>query len=133
MNHLEVVVGVATDPHGRLLVAQRPPGKVCAGQWEFPGGKIEPGESGRDALVREFKEELDIRVEEVDYLFDHVNQFHDRRVHLHVYRVRRFEGEPVGREGQALDWCFLDDIAGIDFLPGNLAMLPRLSEWFSGR
>lgn len=128
MNRLTVAVGVVMDDTGKILVAQRPQGKVCAGQWEFPGGKVEPGESVNDALVRELKEELNIEVLGSRHLFDHTNEFSDRVVDLHVWLVNDWQGIPESLEDQAFRWCWLDEIYEIDFLSGNLAMLSKLAK-----
>ena len=90
---IEVVAAVIERPDGAFLLAQRPPGKVYAGYWEFPGGKVEPGEAAHDALARELHEELGIEVEQAypwitrEYVYPHGH------VRLNFFRVRAWRGE----------------------------------------
>lgn len=102
---IEVACGVVLNPAGEALMAQRPAGKIAAGYWEFPGGKIEAGESAHDALVRELDEELGIRVHASTPLIDFIQPYTDRRVRLATAWVRVYTGTPSGREGQALAWA----------------------------
>ena len=99
---LVVAVGIVVDAQGRLLVGERPAEKDYAGQWEFPGGKLEPGESVFDALVREFREELNLQVDSADALFSCEHAYPDRQVELHFWRVTEYQGEAEGLEGQSL-------------------------------
>ncbi|TAG03624.1 MAG: NUDIX domain-containing protein [Betaproteobacteria bacterium] len=104
-----------------VLFAQRPVGKAYAGYWEFPGGKIEVGESVIDALIREIDEELGItictatqwRTERFSYPHAHVE--------LNFCRSRDWSGEPVGREGQAFAWQSPDNIGLTPLLPALLS------------
>ncbi|NBU89463.1 MAG: NUDIX domain-containing protein [Betaproteobacteria bacterium] len=101
---VDVAVGILVDGQGRFLLTSRPPGKVYAGFWEFPGGKLEPGETVEQALRRELQEEIGVtigeapvwRVEEFDY--PHA------RVRLHFCRVRQWSGDLVMHEGQEMSW-----------------------------
>jgi 8-oxo-dGTP diphosphatase len=101
---VEVAAAVLIDAGGRFLLAQRPQGKVYAGYWEFPGGKLEPGESAADAIRRELLEELGISAGEVcpwltrDFEYEHAD------VRLRFFRIYDWRGEPRGREGQAFGW-----------------------------
>lgn len=114
-------------PDGRFLLAQRPRGKVYEGYWEFPGGKIEPGESAQAALARELREELGIEVREAypwlcrHYVYEHAT------VDLHFYRVLRFEGEPHGREDQAFTWQQIDHVDVAPVLPANGPIMAALA------
>src|SRR3954467_9093523 len=93
---IEVVAAVIFNEHGEFLLAQRPPGKAYAGYWEFPGGKLEPGESPAHALARELDEELGITVRTAspwmvqEFVYPHAH------VELNFFRVHAFDGEPVG-------------------------------------
>ena len=87
-----------------MLLAQRPAGKAYAGYWEFPGGKLEPGETPRAALDRELAEELGLAVRRAaPWLVQHFRYPH-AHVELHFFRVFEWDGEPVGHDGQAFAW-----------------------------
>jgi 8-oxo-dGTP diphosphatase len=101
---LRVVAAVLFDAQRRVLIAQRPPGKHMAGFWEFPGGKIGPGESPEQALGRELAEELGIELQDCHSLLQLRHDYADRSVALEVFLVDSYRGEPCGREAQALKW-----------------------------
>src|SRR5262245_59225961 len=101
---VRVVAAVLYDASGRVLIAQRPAGKHMAGRWEFPGGKIDAGETERAALVRELAEELGIVVIAAERLLELSHDYADRRVELCTWRVTRYDGVPHGRDGQTLKW-----------------------------
>jgi 8-oxo-dGTP diphosphatase len=115
-----------------VLIAQRPTGKWQAGRWEFPGGKIEAGESDRDALGRELEEELGVRVLTARLLgvFDH--DYADRRVAISLWLVTEFQGIPQGRDGQALRWVAGPELPDCDLLEADRPMLPPLREALAG-
>jgi 8-oxo-dGTP diphosphatase len=94
------------DPDGRVLLAQRPPGKSMAGLWEFPGGKVEPGEKPEDTLIRELHEELGIVVKEACLapLTFASHSYPDFHLLMPLYVCRRWEGTVTAQEGQALTW-----------------------------
>lgn len=123
---LVVAVGVVADSQGRLLIGERPQGKAYAGQWEFPGGKLEPGETVFEALVREFREELNLQVEAAHALFSCAHAYPDREVELHFWQVTEYQGKAQGVEGQNLRWVHSDDLASVNFLEGNRALLKRV-------
>ncbi len=101
---LRVVAAVLFDGERRVLIAQRPPGKHMAGFWEFPGGKVGPGESAEQALRRELAEELGIELQRCHSLLQLRHHYEDRSVALEVFMVDDYRGEPRGREAQALKW-----------------------------
>lgn len=106
MTILLVAACALTDPDGRVLLAQRPEGKALAGLWEFPGGKIEPGESPEMCLVRELAEELGVDTWEsclapLTFASHRYDEFH---LLMPLYVCRRWSGTAMGREGQALAW-----------------------------
>ncbi len=101
---IHVAAGVLQRADGDVLLAQRPEGKIAAGYWEFPGGKIEPGESARAALARELHEELGITVRAARPLIRFRHDYSDRSVVLDTWLVSAFDGDPVGREAQAFRW-----------------------------
>ncbi|MGB6008678.1 Nudix family hydrolase [Castellaniella sp.] len=102
--YVRVAAGLILDSRGRLLLGQRPEGKAWPGWWEFPGGKIEAGETVEQALVRELDEELGIRATRVYPWVVHVHEYPKSIVELAFCQVTAWEGEPHGRENQALDW-----------------------------
>jgi 8-oxo-dGTP diphosphatase len=103
---LHVMAGVLRDAQGRVLLAQRPPGKHLAGMWEFPGGKLEPGESPELALVRELREELavDIRPQDGTPLIRIPWRYDERGLLLDAWLFTHWRGVPQSLEGQALQW-----------------------------
>lgn len=107
---LAVVAAVLKDVQGRVLINQRPAGKPWAGYWEFPGGKIELGETPRAALERELREELGLTIHEAQSWLQLSHDYPERRVHLDVWRVQRFSGEVQAHEGQALAWVRPDEL-----------------------
>ena len=123
---IPVAVGIARDPMGRLLVGQRPACKDYPGKWEFPGGKLEPGESVYTALVREFREELGLEITRAEPAFVVRHHYPDRSVELNVWRVIDFLGKATGLEDQVVCWVAPRELAGLDFLDGNQTLLERL-------
>ncbi|MFA7495172.1 MAG: Nudix family hydrolase [Acidithiobacillus sp.] len=117
-----VATGIVEDAKGRLLVSLRPEGKPWPGFWEFPGGKVDPGETPPQALLRELWEEVGIEVINpspyriLDYTYP------ERTVRLHFYRIRHWRGEAYGREGQQVRWLYPWEIPALECLPANLQM-----------
>jgi len=114
---IRVACGVLMRATGEVLIAQRPTGKLAAGKWEFPGGKLEAGESAYQALVRELGEELGVQVRAAQWLTNLRQDYADRRVWLDTWRVDRFDGEPQSREGQRLAWIAPSQVVQFDVLP----------------
>lgn len=127
---LAVVAGLLTDACGRVLLAARPAGKAMAGRWEFPGGKVDPGETDPQALVRELHEELGVIAREVDCVHLHTVTFRypgaARAVRIAAYRVHRYAGAPQGREGQALAWHPIVALAEVDILEADRPIVTAL-------
>lgn len=101
---VDVAVGVLRAPDGRVLLAQRKPGKDAAGFWELPGGQVDPGESPVEAAARELLEEVGVRALDLAPWRVYEHDFPTKRVRLHWFHVRRWSGEPNGREGQQVAW-----------------------------
>ena len=120
---VDVAVGVAIRPDGAVLLAQRPRGKPYAGWWEFPGGKVEPGESVADALARELHEELGIDVlQQSPWVVRHFVYPH-ASVRLFFRRVTAWRGEPHGREQQQLAWTMPARVEVAPLLPATVPVL----------
>jgi 8-oxo-dGTP diphosphatase len=101
---IHVVAGVIEDARGRILLARRTEGRDLAGLWEFPGGKVDPGETPEDALVRELREELGIEARVGDAVIAVPQQYPDKRLRLDVRRIAAWSGAVKGLDGQALAW-----------------------------
>lgn len=126
---IEVAAAVIHDNAGRFLLAQRPPGKAYEGYWEFPGGKVEPGESAADAMRRELHEELGIDVD-VDAVCPWLTRDFDYThadVRLRFFRIYRWRGEPHGREGQLFSWQASTALTVVPILPANGPILRALA------
>jgi 8-oxo-dGTP diphosphatase len=124
---VDVVAAVVEHPDGSFLLAQRPPGKVYEGYWEFPGGKVEPGEPITDALNRELREELGIDIELAYPWITRVHTYPHATVRLHFHRVVRWRGEPHPHERQALSWQYNHELTVSPMLPANAPVLKALS------
>ena len=123
---IHVVAGALLDASGRVLVARRPGGAHLAGLWEFPGGKLMPGEPREAGLARELAEELGIRVLSAHPLIRVEHSYPDRDVVLDVWRVESFTGEPHGREGQRIEWRDVHELDPAEFPPADVPVLAAL-------
>ena len=121
-----VAAAVIVAPDGRVLLAQRPPGKAYAGYWEFPGGKVEPGERPCDALARELREELGIVVRRAAPWLVQRYRYAHAHVELHFFRVFEWRGEPVGHDAQAIAWQVPGCFEVQPLLPANAPVLRAL-------
>jgi len=122
-----VVAAALYDPSGRVLIARRPAGKHMAGRWEFPGGKVHPGESERAALERELHEELGIQVGAARPCMRLTHAYADRDVELSLWIIERFSGTPGAVEGQQLKWVALDALAAQDMLEADRPFIAALT------
>ena len=127
MRPVEVAAAVLLRPNGEFLLAQRPSRTVYAGYWEFPGGKIEPGETPDQGLRRELHEELGIDVEQSYPWMMQTFTYPHATVRLHFFRVTTWHGEPHGREGQRLAWQQPGAIEVAPLLPANTPVLRALT------
>ncbi len=109
-----------------MLIAQRPAGKTLAGAWEFPGGKLEPGEGRRQGLARELREEIGIDIHEPRPLLRLRHRYPYGEVLLDVWVVRRYRGEPRGLDGQELRWCSRGELPDADLLPADRPIIGAL-------
>ena len=122
---VRVVAAVIYDDARRVLVTQRPVGKALAGQWEFPGGKTEAGESDAQALRRELREELGVQVSAARPLLELAYEYSERHVELSVWMVEEFSGVPAGLEGQQLQWAQPAALRSLQLLRADLPIV----EW----
>jgi 8-oxo-dGTP diphosphatase len=125
MKHVHVVAGVLRDARGRILLARRTEGRDLAGLWEFPGGKVEPGESPEDALVRELREELGISAAVGASVIRVQMAYPDKQLLLDVREVA-FSGHPRGLEGQALAWVPLHKLPDYPMPPADVPVVEEL-------
>nr|WP_145640731.1 8-oxo-dGTP diphosphatase MutT [Neorhizobium alkalisoli] len=118
------------DADGRILLAQRPEGKSLAGLWEFPGGKVEPGETPEEALVRELEEELGImtKVACLAPLTFASHTYEKFNLLMPLYVCRRFEGVATGREGQAIKWVRPSALRDYPMPPADEPLIPILQD-----
>ena len=123
---VSVVAGALFDADGRVLIAQRPAGKALAGRWEFPGGKLEPGEDPRAGLERELREELGVELQQAHRLLRYRHDYPGRTVDLDFWNVTGWTGTPHGREGQALKWVRPADLPYEDILEADAPMIDAL-------
>jgi 8-oxo-dGTP diphosphatase len=124
---LRVAAAVIERADGQVLLAQRPAGKAYAGYWEFPGGKLEAGETPRDALDRELAEELGITVRHAAPWLVQRYRYPHAHVELHFFRVLDWTGEPVGHDGQEFRWQVPGRFDVAPLLPANTVVLRALS------
>lgn len=119
------------DPDGRVLLAQRPEGKSLAGLWEFPGGKVEPGETPEAALIRELKEELDIDTWRscLAPLTFASHTYADFHLLMPLYACRRWQGMVRATEGQQLAWVAPNRLRDYPMPPADLPLIPILRDW----
>lgn len=123
---VHVAAGILIRPDRAFLLASRPEGKPMAGYWEFPGGKIEAGESALQALERELNEELGITVVKAYPWLTQTFEYTHARVQLHFFHVVEWQGEPVAHEGQQLTWQHVGEIDVSPVLPANAPILKWL-------
>lgn len=128
MKLLLVVACALVDADNRVLIAQRPEGKALAGLWEFPGGKLDPGERPEAALIRELKEELGIDVQEpcLAPLSFASYAYPDFHLLMPLYICRRWEGTVTSHEGQALKWVRPGKLRDYPMLPADEPLIPAL-------
>ncbi len=123
----EVAVAVFIKPDGRFLLSSRPEGKPYPGYWEFPGGKIEPGESVLQAMKRELMEELNVTITKATPWFTFMMVYTHATVRLHCWRVSAWHGEMRGMEGQQFMWQRLDALTVAPVLPGCVPIFKALA------
>ncbi|OQM75456.1 NTP pyrophosphohydrolase [Pseudaminobacter manganicus] len=127
---LLVVACALVDRDGRVLISQRPEGKQLAGLWEFPGGKVEPGETPEECLVRELREEIGVetRAACLAPLTFASHDYDDFHLLMPLYVCRRFEGIAHPREGQTLKWVRPRDMRAYPMPPADAPLIPILMD-----
>jgi 8-oxo-dGTP diphosphatase len=125
---LSVVAAALYDRDGRVLIAERPPGKHMAGHWEFPGGKVNPGESEAAALARELREELGVEVIASRPFMRLRHAYADREVELSMWIVDEFRGEVQSLDGQRLKWVQPARLGEEDILEADRPFVEALQE-----
>lgn len=120
---LEVVAAVIRDSNGKVLIAKRPVDKHQGGKWEFPGGKVEKGESRRSALVRELHEEIGIDIGHSARLISVYYEYDDKAIYLDVYEVLQWEGDAIGKEGQPIRWVSPYELHDFEFPEANSSIV----------
>jgi 8-oxo-dGTP diphosphatase len=123
-----VVAAALFNRAGQVLIAQRPVGKALAGRWEFPGGKVDAGESERGALARELREELGIEVLSARPCMRLTHAYEDREVELSLWMVEGFSGEPRPLDAQALKWVSPAALAAEDMLEADQPFIEALRQ-----
>ena len=131
MKLLLVVAVALIDTEGRVLLAQRPQGKSLAGLWEFPGGKVEQGETPEAALIRELTEELGIETKSscLAPLTFASHSYDDFHLLMPLFACRRWTGIPTPREGQNLAWVRARDLRDYPMPPADIPLIPILRDW----
>lgn len=122
------VVGGALIEDGRLLVARRGPGRAHAGLWELPGGKVEPGEQDKEALVREWIEELDLQVLPEEHLITITLDEVPTPLTFVVFRCSRVKGEPVAREHSEIKWLKPNELQSLEWAPADRPLVNCLAD-----
>ncbi len=118
-----IAVGVLINQNNQFLIAQRSAGKHLGGKWEFPGGKVEDGETSQQALKREMQEELGIEICSALLFTKVTHKYTEKKVMLDFYKVNKWQGEPKGMEGQPLLWVAGEELKNYDFPDANLAVI----------
>ena len=126
LKHLTIAVGIIRNPQHEIFITQRNAASHMAGFWEFPGGKVEAGETPEQALKRELGEETGIVPLAVQPLKIVEHTFDDRRVTLHFFLVEAWQGEPYGREGQPMRWVSQHALREEEFPPANAGIIALL-------
>ena len=126
MKRVHVAVGVILNASNQVLLAKRPHNLHQGGKWEFPGGKVEQGESTSQALIRELKEEVNLIVSDTRPLMTISYDYPDKQVLLDIHTVTAFTGDPHGLEGQPVVWAELNTLKDFDFPAANAPIIDKL-------
>ena len=126
MKKLQISVGIIRNAEGEIYITQRAADAHMANKWEFPGGKIEEGETAEQAVIRELQEEVGITVTTLQQFDKLEYQFPDRHITLWFWLVDSWEGAPWGKEGQPGRWIAQQDLVADEFPPANAPIIEKL-------
>jgi 8-oxo-dGTP diphosphatase len=129
---LDVIVGIVRDSVSRVLIGQRPEGKHMAGFWEFPGGKLMPGEAPLAGLSRELHEEIGIKVTGAEPFMRYTHRYPERTVHLDIWWILDYQGKAEAREGQRLRWVAVNELGDAALLPADAPIAKAIAERLQG-
>lgn len=126
---IEVVAGVIFNKEFKVLVAQRPPGSHLAGYWEFPGGKLEPGETPEQALHREFEEEFHIQLQSPQFLAESIYHYESKSVRLLGFTAFFAHGELQAQAHSDYKWLQPEDLSSLNLAPADVPFLPLIANF----
>lgn len=128
MKKIHIAAGIIQNTLGNIFITQRGPDMHMANKWEFPGGKLEEGETAKQALVRELHEEVGIDAVEFQHFETLEYSFPDRQITLTFFLVSQWEGEPWGKEGQPGRWVKPSELLADEFPPANALIIEKLTQ-----
>ncbi|CDH05286.1 7,8-dihydro-8-oxoguanine-triphosphatase,prefers dGTP [Xenorhabdus bovienii str. oregonense] len=126
--HLHIAAGIIKNTNDEIFITQRHVDSHMGGFWEFPGGKLEQGETSEQALIRELKEEVGITVTHCELVETLTHEFSDRNITLYFYLVNQWKNEPFGKEGQPSRWVLQTELIANEFPPANRSIVALLNK-----
>lgn len=123
---IEVVAAIICNNQGEILIARRKEGKAMAGYWEFPGGKVEKGENPQDSLVRELKEEMNIKVKVKEYFDTNIHDYDKFKIKLIAYLTEIEEGNMILKDHDAIEWVQVDQLKSFNLAPADIPFVAKL-------
>lgn len=130
MKRVEVVGAVISNDKNEILCALRSQGMSLSGMWEFPGGKIEPGETQQQTLVREIQEELNCTITVGDFVTDYYHEYPNIGVHLHTYYAELASGKPSPQEHERLEWVPVEKLIELNWAPADIPTVNKVMKDF---